>query len=196
MRESNSSTISLPVGSTKDVLTTILREGAQRMLAQAIEAEVAEWIDGHAHLTDEAGHRQVVRNGHLPQRKITTGVGPVEVHQPRVLDRRSEAEAEPFSSKILPPYLRKTKSLEELIPWLYLKGVSTGDFSEALQALVGPQSRRTVGFHCHPAQASLGTRIRRLEQTFLGGKGIRLRVGRRHPLQRAIGRRSAVHPRF
>ena len=140
MRESNSSTISLPVGSTKDVLTTILRAGAQRMLAQAIEAEVAEWVDGHAHLTDEAGHRQVVRNGHLPQRKITTGVGPVEVHQPRVLDRRGEAEAEPFSSQILPPYLRKTKSLEELIPWLYLKGVSTGDFSEALQALVGPQA--------------------------------------------------------
>ena len=109
------------------------------MLAQAIEAEVAEWIDGHAHLTNENGHRQVVRNGHLPGRTITTGVGPVEVKQPRVLDRR-EDEAEPFSSKILPPYLRKTKSLEELIPWLYLKGVSTGDFGEALCALVGPRA--------------------------------------------------------
>ena len=110
------------------------------MLAQAIEAEVAEWIDDHAHLKDEAGHRQVVRNGHLPKRTITTGVGPVEVQQPRVLDRRNAEEAEPFSSKILPPYLRKTKSLEELIPWLYLKGVSTGDFSEALPALVGPRA--------------------------------------------------------
>jgi transposase-like protein len=140
MRESNSSTISLPVASTKDVLTSILHDGAQRMLAQAIEAEVAEWIDGHAHLTDEHGHRQVVRNGYLPQRTITTGIGPVEVQQPRVLDRRSGEEAEPFSSKILPPYLRKTKSMEALIPWLYLKGVSTGDFSEALQALVGPQA--------------------------------------------------------
>lgn len=110
------------------------------MLAQAIEAEVAEWIDGHAPLTDAAGHRQVVRNGYLPKRTITTGVGPVEVQQPRVLDRRNEAEAESFSSKILPPYLRKTKSLEELIPWLYLKGVSSGDFSEALAALVGPQA--------------------------------------------------------
>ena len=137
MRESNSSTIALPVVSSKDVLTTILREGAQRMLAQAVEAEVAQWIDGHAELTDAAGHRQVVRDGYLPQRTITTGVGPVEVQQPRVLDRRRGEEAEPFSSKILPPYLRKTKSLEELIPWLYLKGVSTGDFSEALQALVG-----------------------------------------------------------
>ena len=140
MRESSSSTIALPVVSSQDVLTTILRAGAQRMLAQAIEAEVAEWIDGHAPLTDEKGHRQVVRNGYLPKRTITTGVGPVEVQQPRVLDRRSGEEAEAFSSKILPPYLRKTKSLEELIPWLYLKGVSTGDFSEALQALVGPQA--------------------------------------------------------
>ena len=140
MQESNSSTISLPVTSTKDALTTILREGAQRMLAEAIEVEVAQWIDGHAHLTDENGHRQVVRNGYLPQRTITTGVGPLEVQQPRVLDRRGDEEAEPFSSKILPPYLRKTKSLEELIPWLYLKGVSTGDFSEALQALVGPRA--------------------------------------------------------
>ena len=143
MRESSSSTIGLPAASSRDVLTTILRAGAQPRapgLAQAIEAEVAEWIDGHAPLTDAAGHRQVVRNGYLPQRTITTGVGPVEVEQPRVLDRRSGEAAEPFSSKILPPYLRKTKSIEELIPWLYLKGVSTGDFSEALQALVGPQA--------------------------------------------------------
>jgi len=140
MRESNNSTIALPAVSSKDVLTTILRDGAQRMLAQAIEAEVAEWIDGRAHLTDQNGHRQVVRNGYLPRRTISTGIGSVEVQQPRVLDRRSQEEAEPFSSKILPPYLRKTKSLEELIPWLYLKGVSTGDFSEALQALVGPRA--------------------------------------------------------
>jgi putative transposase len=140
MRESNSLTIGLPAVSSKDVLTTILRAGAQQMLAQAVEAEVAEWIAGHAPLTDAAGHRQVVRNGYLPKRTIITGVGPLEVEQPRVLDRRSQEEAEPFSSKILPPYLRKTKSLEELIPWLYLKGVSTGDFSEALQALVGPSA--------------------------------------------------------
>ncbi len=140
MRESNSSTIALPAVSPRDVLTTILRAGAQQMLAQAVEAEVAEWINDRSALTAAAGHRQVVRNGYLPKRMLTTGVGPVEVQQPRVLDRRRQEEAEPFSSKILPPYLRKTKSLEELIPWLYLKGVSTGDFSEALQALVGPQT--------------------------------------------------------
>jgi transposase-like protein len=110
------------------------------MLTQAIEAEVAEWIEARAHVTNERGHRQVVRNGYLPERTITTGIGPIDVRQPRVLDRRNGDEAEFFSSKVLPPYLRKTKSLEELIPWLYLKGVSTGDFSDALVALVGPDA--------------------------------------------------------
>ena len=137
MAESINSTLPLPVASSRDVLTDILRDGAQRLLAQAIEAEVTEWIASHAHLKNSDGHRQVVRNGHLPKRTITTGVGPIQVEQPRVLDRRAVDEAEPFSSKILPPYLRKTKSLEELIPWLYLKGVSTSSFPEALEAILG-----------------------------------------------------------
>jgi transposase-like protein len=110
------------------------------MLAQAIEAEVTSYLAERSGLVNSAGHHEVVRNGYLPQRTILTGVGPLEVTQPRVLDRRPREEAEVFSSKILPPYLRKTKSLDELIPWLYLKGISTGDFSEALQALVGPQA--------------------------------------------------------
>ena len=130
----------LPVPLTRDVLTELLRHGAQKMLAETIEAEVADWLDARAHLKNTAGHQQVVRNGYLPRRELVTGVGPIAVQQPRVLDRRPGEEAEPFSSKVLPPYLRKTKSLEELIPWLYLKGVSTGDFSEALAALVGPQA--------------------------------------------------------
>jgi len=152
MSESINSTLSLPAASSRDVLTDILRDGAQRLLSQAVEAEVADWIASHAHVTDQAGHRQVVRNGHLPKRTITSGVGPIEVQQPRVLDRRTDGEAEPFSSKILPPYLRKTKSLEELIPWLYLKGVSTGDFNEALAALVGP--------NCPGLSASTVTRLK------------------------------------
>ena len=130
----------VPVPQSKDVLTEVLRHGAQRLLAEAIEAEVAGWIDSHSHLRDEAGHRQVVRNGSLPARTITTGVGEVEVQQPRVHDRRPPGEKEKFTSAILPPYLRKTKTIEELIPWLYLKGVSTGDFSEALAALLGPEA--------------------------------------------------------
>ena len=138
MREITTTSVTFP-STSRDVLTEILRQGAQAMLKAAIEAEVAEWIGEHDHLQDERGHRQVVRNGYLPERTITTGVGPVKVRQPRVHDRRAQEEAEPFSSKILPPYLRKTKSIEELLPWLYLKGISTGDFNEALQALVGSE---------------------------------------------------------
>jgi putative transposase len=140
MSEATRSTIEFPVSSSRDVLTEILREGAQRMLATAIDAEVREWIDSHAHLTDASGRRQVVRNGRLPQRSIMTGVGQVEIEQPRVHDRRPPEQREKFSSQLLPPYLRKTKSIEELIPWLYLKGVSTGGFGEALQSLLGAES--------------------------------------------------------
>jgi transposase-like protein len=94
------------------------------MLMTAIDDEVADWIESHAELRDSNGRRQVVRNGHLPSREILTGLGPVEVRQPRVLDRRPPESQERFSSKILPPYLRKTKSIEELVPWLYAKGLS------------------------------------------------------------------------
>jgi putative transposase len=138
MLEATTDSIAFPSAS-QDVLTEILREGAQHLLSTAIEAEVAEYIDAHRHIMSRAGHRQVVRNGYLPQRTIQTGIGPVDVRQPRVHDRRCDDEREQFTSKILPPYLRKTKSIEELIPWLYLKGVSTGDFNEALCALLGPE---------------------------------------------------------
>jgi transposase-like protein len=130
----------VPMAPSQDVLTDLLRDGARRLLTQAIEAEVAAWIEGHAHLKDDQGRRQVVRNGHLPERDIQTGIGPIEVQQPRVRDRRPADRREAFTSAILPPYLRKTRSLEGLLPWLYLKGVSTGDFSEALQAILGPDA--------------------------------------------------------
>ena len=127
----------------QDVLTDLLRQGAQEMLATAIENEVAEYIERHAAACDSQGRRLVVRNGRLPAREIQTGVGLVEVQQPRVNDRRINARGERmrFSSAILPPYLRRTQSLDELIPWLYLRGISTGDFNEALQALLGPQAK-------------------------------------------------------
>jgi transposase-like protein len=140
MSESTTDIRIVPLPTGQDVLTEVLRDGARRMLAQAVEAEVAAWIDAHAHLTDEGGRRQVVRNGHLPERAVQTGLGPIEVRQPRVRDRRPTGEREAFTSAILPPYLRKTRSLEGLIPWLYLKGVSTGDFAEALQAILGPDA--------------------------------------------------------
>jgi transposase-like protein len=120
------------------MLTDVLRKGAHRLLAEAVESEVADYLEARQHIVDDAGKQQVVRNGHLPQRTIATGIGPVAVQMPRVRDRRDPADREHFSSKILPPYLRKTRSVEELVPWLYLKGVSTGNFSEALAALLGP----------------------------------------------------------
>ena len=121
----------------RDLLTEILRNGAQRLLSAAIEGEVDAWIESHVRLLDEQGRRQVVRNGYLPGRQVQTGIGPVCVRQPRVRRRGSGGDHPKFRSVILPPYLRRTKAMEELIPWLYLKGVSTGQFQEALQALVG-----------------------------------------------------------
>jgi putative transposase len=140
MNEATTNADALPLPTEKDVLTAVLRQGATQLLAQAVQAEVAAYLDARSDQRDEAGRRQVVRNGSLPQRTILTGLGPVEVKQPRVQDRRPADQREKFSSAILPPYLRKTKSIEELIPWLYLKGVSTGDFSEALAAILGPDA--------------------------------------------------------
>ena len=113
------------------------------MLAAALDLEVEEYIQRFAQERDGRGHRLVVRNGSLQERTILTGVGAVNVAQPRVVDKRLDenGQRQHFSSKILPPYLRKTQSIEELIPWLYLKGVSTGDFAEALGALLGPQAK-------------------------------------------------------
>ena len=130
-----------PAESRSNPLEELLREGARKMLAEAIEAEVSEYIDQRRGVVDDEGRRLVVRNGYHPARSIQTPLGDVPVRQPRVRDHREEEEKETFSSKILPPYLRKTRSIEELIPWLYLKGVSSGDFSEALQALLGDQAR-------------------------------------------------------
>ena len=137
-------------GSFTDSLTEILRNGAHALLAQAVELEVTDFIGRYADLKTAAGRQRLVRHGHLPKREIMTGIGPVAVRQPRVRDREpSEGERIRFSSSILPPYARRTKSLEVLIPILYLKGISTGDFEEALGALLGKDagglSASTIG---------------------------------------------------
>src|ERR1700722_7872435 len=122
---------------TGPVLDEIFREGARRMLQEAMEREVADYIARHADLRDQRGHRLVVRNGRHPGRPIQSPLGPIPLHQPRVNDRRVDEQGRRFrfSSKILPPYLRKTRAIEELVPWLYLKGISSSDFPEALAAL-------------------------------------------------------------
>ncbi|MCK6448936.1 MAG: transposase, partial [Planctomycetes bacterium] len=127
---------------SKDALTEVLQAGARQLLAAALEVEVTKYIDELRHVVDEHGRRLVVRNGYAVEREVHTGIGPVAVRQPRVNDRRAAESGERlrFTSNILPPYLRRTKTIDELIPWLYLKGISTGDFSEALAALVGPDA--------------------------------------------------------
>lgn len=121
-------------GEVQAARTDVLRQGAHQLLAQAIESEVAECLARHRETRDEAGRQRIVRTGHLPPRSIQTGIGAVPVKAPRVRDRAGEIR---FTSSILPPYLRRTKTREELRPWLYLKGISTGEFGEALTALLG-----------------------------------------------------------
>ena len=133
----SSSTFALRLATEPVVFVTleeIARQGARRALQKAIEEEVAEYIGAHEHHRDDAGHRLVVRNGHKPPRTILSGVGPIEVNQPRVDDRRVDENGVRFrfTSKILPPYLRKTKAIEDLVPWLYLKGISSGEMADAL----------------------------------------------------------------
>jgi putative transposase len=119
---------------SRSALDMILRQGAQRMLQAAVESEVADYIEGCRDLRDENGRRLVVRNGHLPEREVATGVGPVSVKKPRVDDRRVGHR---FESNILPSYMRRSPTIEALIPALYLRGVSTSGFQGALEAILG-----------------------------------------------------------
>jgi putative transposase len=129
-----------PGESQRDVLTEILRRGAKELLAEALEVEVEEFLGRYRELRDDRGRQRVVRNGFLPEREVQTGIGSIGVKVPRARDRGGAGESIRFSSAILPPYLRRSKSIEELLPWLYLKGVSTGDFGEALGSLLGPEA--------------------------------------------------------
>ena len=122
-------------------LDELVRLGAQRMLQEAIDFEVEDFVDRHRNRRDAAGRRRVVKNGSLPTREILTGAGPLEVTQGRVRDNSPPEDRVQFNPGVLPGYLRKSKAIEELIPWLYLKGISTNDFGEALQCLVGEKAK-------------------------------------------------------
>jgi len=121
----------------RDPLTEVLREGARKLLAQAVEAEVAQFLMRYQGEQEAAGRARMVRNGHLPERTIQTGLGQVPLKAPRVHDRSGQVR---FNSSIVPRYLRRSRTIEELLPWLYLKGISTGEFSEALAALLGREA--------------------------------------------------------
>ena len=126
---------SQPEQSSTDGLHELIRNGARELIARAVEAQLAEFMARYDDTLLSDGRRAVVRNGHLPARRMQTGVGDVEVKVPRVRDR-SDSGSIRFHSKLLPPYRKRARSVEELLPWLCLKGLSTGDFQEALSALL------------------------------------------------------------
>jgi len=122
-----------------DPLTKMLRAGARQLIQQAVEVELQEMLEGYSGRRTEDGRAGVVRNGYLPERELQTGMGPVTVRIPKV--RAKTGKPVTFRSALVPPYVRKTKSLEAAIPWLYLKGVSSGEMGEALKVLVGPEAQ-------------------------------------------------------
>ena len=122
-----------------DLLTGLLRAGARELITQAVHAELTEFLTRYEDVMDSLGRRQVVRNGYLPQREIMTGIGPVDIQVPKTRDKGGHGLH--FRSELLPPYIKRTKSVETVLPWLYLKGISTGDFSEALAALLGKNAQ-------------------------------------------------------
>jgi len=151
MTQDNVIDLKKPEAFVNDPITDILRQGARRLLSAALEAEIQSFLQQYIEITDDNGSQRVVRNGYLPEREIQTGIGQVAVRAPRIRDRQPDSPKGRirFNSAILPPYLRRTKSIETLLPWLYLKGVSTGDFTEALTALLGKDapglSATTIG---------------------------------------------------
>lgn len=137
-----------------DMLTDVIRQGAKKILATAIETEVNDFLLKHAGVTDEQGRRQVVRNGHLPERNVQTGIGNIPVKMPRI--RNNSDKDIRFHSALLPPYLKRTKSIESLLPWLYLKGISTGEMGSAVKAILGEKahglSAKNIGHLTHAWQ--------------------------------------------
>jgi putative transposase len=125
------------ISESESALDRLIREGARKMLQTALDHEVAEYIERMKGRRTEDGLREIVRNGHSPERDIISGAGPLRIKQPRVRDRKMKTH---FSSRILPPFMRRVPSVDALIPVLYLKGISTGDFSEALEAILGPNA--------------------------------------------------------
>ena len=137
MREDT--TISFMNPAFRDELSELVRERAQRIIRQAVEGELQAFLEEHSAERDARGRRTVVRNGYLPSREVLTGVGPVRVRVPRTRDRSGAGRC--FRSELLPPYLKKARRVEAVLPWLYLKGISTNDFDEALTALFGESVR-------------------------------------------------------
>ncbi len=136
MNENNVIDLKDPAQLTIDPLTELLKQGARKLIQQAVEDELKLYLAQYTDKKTEDGHAAVVRNGHLPERELQRGIGPVTVKVPKV--RSKDGSPVTFHSALVPPYVRKTASLEASIPWLYLKGISTGEMGEALKMLLGP----------------------------------------------------------
>ena len=160
----------------EDPLTELLRTGAERLIYQAVEAELEAFLAKHADRRTEDGKAGVVRNGHLPERELQTGIGPVTVRIPKV--RAKTGEPVTFRSALVPPYVRKTRSLEAALPWLYLKGISSGEMGEALKVLVGPD-----------AEGLSASTVSRLKQTGAGIPGLARGSSGQGSLGGCVGRR-------
>ena len=141
MNQNNVIEFKKPGSEPNDLLTDLLRNGAKKLIQKAVEAELESFLADFSAERLANGHQAIVRNGHLPEREIQTGVGPVPVRVPKVRDKRAFKLKVKFNSRLVPPYLRKALSVENLLPWLYLKGISTGDFKEALASLLGSNAK-------------------------------------------------------
>ena len=164
-----------------DPLTEVLRAGARRLLAQAVELEAEAFLTAMQDLRLPDGRARLVRHGHGPEREIQTGIGPVPVSRVRVRDRGATGAEDRvrFTSTILPKWARRSRSLDALLPVLYLRGVSTGDFQEALSALLGPDAPKPLARGRHPADRDLGGRVHALAGSRPLRPPLRLRLGRR-----------------
>ena len=138
MKNDNVIPLEKPV-ENEDLLTAMLRQGAKDLISRAVQAELTEFLAQYQDVVDDQGRRSVVRNGYQPAREIMTGIGPVDIKVPKTRDKSGQGIH--FRSDLLPPYIKRSKSLETVLPWLYLKGISTGDYSEALASLLGEDAK-------------------------------------------------------
>ena len=167
-------------------LDDLVRRGARQVIQQAIEVELAQLLEQYENVKTLHGQRSVVRNGYLPEREVLTGAGPVAVKVPKVRDRSGSGVK--FNSAIVPPYVRNSPRVSAALPWLYLKGISTGDMSDALRVLLGEDAK---GLSANVVSRLKAGRRAALEPARSVQGALRLLVGRRHPhrtAQRAIGR--------
>jgi putative transposase len=183
----------LPAGEDNAVVVTLdelAREGARRMIATALEAEVADYVERFAEQRDEDGKRLVVRNGRARGRKVTVGSGTVKVRAPRVNDKRVDEETgerQRFSSRILPAYARRSPKINDVLPVLYLRGLSTGDFRPALEQLLGEDaaglSASTISRLCkdweaeHERFRTRSLRFHKYAYWFVDGVHVQVRLG-------------------